>query len=142
LKIRRSAHKFNLLLSEFRMDSDAAPAAAQLTKMSGDVAVLFPETSRIREAMAIINSLEPKKLKVVVGRLCKAIGGKTANEVTVFSDSERTELLEHLRLSSSELETLLGACSFILEQSAYHLVKPADLSSQLQLLGMSEPQVN
>ena len=91
--------------------------------------------------MAIINGLEPKKLKVVIGRLCKAVGGKTARETSVFSESERTELLEHLRLSSSELETLLGACSFIFEQSAYHLVKPADLSAQLQLLGMGGSQV-
>ena len=109
--------------------------------MSDDVVVLFPETTRIREAMAIVNHLEPKKLKVVLGRLSKAIGVKTSVETTVFSESERVELLEHLHLNSSELETLLGACSFIFEQSAYHLVKPADLVAQLQVLGMAEPQV-
>jgi hypothetical protein len=109
--------------------------------MSDDVVVLFPETSRIREAMAIVNELDAKKLSVVLGRLAKAIGAKAMRETTAFSDSERQELLEHLHLTSSELDTLLGACSFILEQSSYHLVKPADLCAQLQVLGMGELQV-
>jgi hypothetical protein len=109
--------------------------------MSDAEVPLFPETARIREAMTIVNDLDAKKLNVVLGRLAKAIGAKTVRETTAFNESERQELLEHLHLTSSELETLLGACSFILEQSAYHLVKPADLSSQLQNLGMGELQV-
>ena len=105
-----------------------------------DAPVLFPETTRIREAMMIINNLEAGKLSVVLGRLAKSVGAK-GSIASVFDESERDQLQEHLHLSSGDLDTLLGACSFILEQSAYHLVKPINLFAELKVIGMGETQV-
>mmetsp|Transcript_19613 Transcript_19613/g.30731 ORF Transcript_19613/g.30731 Transcript_19613/m.30731 type:complete len:204 (-) Transcript_19613:172-783(-) len=98
-------------------------------------APLFQLTKRVREAVSLINALDESKLSVVVKRLVKGVGTKSES---VFSEGELEQLQEHLSLTSAELDTVLEACSFFLERSAYHVVKAPDLSAHLQAAGVAQ----
>mmetsp|Transcript_26974 Transcript_26974/g.52583 ORF Transcript_26974/g.52583 Transcript_26974/m.52583 type:complete len:208 (-) Transcript_26974:1366-1989(-) len=100
---------------------------------------LFSNTKRVREAISLMNGLDETKLSVVVRRLARALGDKEGSS-KAFSEEEVEQLQSHLGLSAVELSTVLEACSYIFEKTAYDLVKPADLSEQLQTSGMLAPQ--
>jgi len=93
---------------------------------------LFVLTRRVKEALGLINALEESKLSVIVRRLVKRIGEKGAP----FSATELEQLQEVLELAESQVDTVLEGCAFFLEQSAYHVIKPEQLSAHLQAAGM------
>mmetsp|Transcript_11797 Transcript_11797/g.28588 ORF Transcript_11797/g.28588 Transcript_11797/m.28588 type:complete len:206 (-) Transcript_11797:179-796(-) len=97
-----------------------------------DSDALFALTKRVREAVSLINSLDEGRLAVVVKRLARAVGGRAGPP---FSEEELEQLQTRLELSSADLSTVIEACSFFLEKSAYHVIKPPDLSAHLQAAG-------
>mmetsp|Transcript_28246 Transcript_28246/g.57031 ORF Transcript_28246/g.57031 Transcript_28246/m.57031 type:complete len:205 (-) Transcript_28246:139-753(-) len=96
---------------------------------------LFTVTKRVKEAILLINGLDESKMAVVVKRLTKYLGVKDEKP---FTEEEMEQLQQHLSVNASELDTVLEACSFFLERSAYHVVKSDDLSAQLQAAGLSQ----
>mmetsp|Transcript_41150 Transcript_41150/g.96750 ORF Transcript_41150/g.96750 Transcript_41150/m.96750 type:complete len:208 (-) Transcript_41150:220-843(-) len=96
---------------------------------------LFTVTKRVKEAILLINALDESKLSVVIKRLLKTLGMKGEKP---FTEEEMEQLQQHLSLNASELDTVLEACSFFLERSAYRVVKSDDLSAQLQAAGLSQ----
>ena len=58
-----------------------------------------------------------------------------------FTEEEEEKLQAAFVLDSKDLEIVLDASSFILEQAAYHSAKPAALTQQLQSLEVEEEKV-
>ncbi len=59
-----------------------------------------------------------------------------------FTADEEEKLQGALQLDPKELELVINTTTFILQQAAYHLVKPAVLKTQLAALGMEEEKVS
>eukprot|EP00960_Hanusia_phi_P057256 763515-Hanusia_phi.AAC.2 len=83
---------------------------------------IFNLTNRVREAVMLINDIQESKLAIMVRRLARKVGVKG----DAFSKEELAQLQEHLNVSANEIDTIVEACSFFLERSAYHVIK-ADL---------------
>ncbi len=59
----------------------------------------------------------------------------------MFTTEEEERLQSALDLEPKELELILTTSTFILQQAAYHLVKPAVFQPQLASLGLDEDKV-
>mmetsp|Transcript_36352 Transcript_36352/g.82924 ORF Transcript_36352/g.82924 Transcript_36352/m.82924 type:complete len:213 (+) Transcript_36352:1-639(+) len=90
---------------------------------------LFPLTKRFREAAAVINDLEVKRFPLVLTRIIKKLDIKGD---AIFSEDEEEQLQALLQLTPSELHTLVEACSFVFERSAYHQLSCEELRAQLE----------
>ncbi len=58
-----------------------------------------------------------------------------------FTSEEETKLQGALRLGPKELELVLDTTTFIFQQAAYHLAKPALLRTHLQSIELDEEKV-
>ncbi|GLG99422.1 hypothetical protein R5R35_011088 [Gryllus longicercus] len=81
-------------------------------------------TPRLQRAVEIINNLDSSKFPLLLNRIAQALqagsgGGK------VFTDEEEEKLQASLNLDHDSLKLLLESTSYIIEQAAYHMTKPA-----------------
>lgn len=58
-----------------------------------------------------------------------------------FNAEEQEKLLLALKLDPRGLELVLETTTFILQQTAYHIAKPAVLKEHLQNIGLNEEKV-
>jgi len=99
---------------------------------------LFGTNERFKSAVALINSVPPEKFPLVLQRIIQRLHIK--NEPP-FSEAEQTQLLNVLKLQSSELQTVLDSCSFIYEQAAYYGLAPDILSLHLEKVGIATAKI-
>mmetsp|Transcript_47445 Transcript_47445/g.148413 ORF Transcript_47445/g.148413 Transcript_47445/m.148413 type:complete len:208 (-) Transcript_47445:68-691(-) len=99
---------------------------------------IFNLTNRVREAVMLINDIQESKLAIMVRRLARKVGVKG----DAFTKEELTQLQEHLSVSANEIDTIVEACSFFLERSAYHVIKADLLSAHLQEAGLIPSHAN
>jgi COMM domain containing 10 len=72
-------------------------------------------------------------LAKILKRLCQEL------EISVaFSADEITKMHETLALEKNQVDIMLQTLSFILQQAAYHLVKPALLAEHLKSFGLDD----
>jgi COMM domain containing 10 len=72
-------------------------------------------------------------LAKILKRLCQEL------EISVaFSADEITKMHETLALEKNQVDIMLQTLSFILQQAAYHLVKPALLAEHLKAFGLDD----
>jgi len=93
-------------------------------------AQLFTLTSNFKSAIALINGLEVPRLPVILSRIIRRL--ETNTDEPPFSEVEEAQLIKVLDITASELNSVLEACSFIFEQSAYYQIGAATLGSQLE----------
>ena len=60
----------------------------------------------------------------------------------MFTAEEEERLQSALDLEPKELELVITTSTFILQQAAYHLVKPSAFKPQLASLGLEEDKVS
>eukprot|EP00298_Acanthocystis_sp_HF-20_P005245 c15484_g1_i1.p1 GENE.c15484_g1_i1~~c15484_g1_i1.p1 ORF type:complete len:207 (+),score=80.92 c15484_g1_i1:23-622(+) len=99
---------------------------------------MFPTTTRFKEGVEIVNSIDEKRLALILSRVIVKIDGKRER---IFSEKEETQLAEKFDLSTSSLKTLLGVVCFIFERAAFHNANPAKFKSELEKTGLGESQV-
>lgn len=59
----------------------------------------------------------------------------------MFTAEEEERLQNALQLEAKDLDLVIGTATFILQQAAYHLVKPTLFKPQLTALGLEEEKV-
>lgn len=59
----------------------------------------------------------------------------------MFTPDEEERLQGALQLEAKDLELVIDTTTFILQQAAYHLVKPSVFMPQLAALGLEEEKV-
>ncbi|XP_076350467.1 COMM domain-containing protein 10-like isoform X1 [Tachypleus tridentatus] len=100
---------------------------------------LFNKTSRLTHAIELVNGLDDSKFPLLLSRILQKIHLK---DEETFTPEEESKLQVSLSLDKLELKFVLECLSFILEQAAYHLVKPNVLSQQLEPLKMNEKKIS
>ncbi|XP_013789053.1 COMM domain-containing protein 10-like [Limulus polyphemus] len=100
---------------------------------------LFNKTSRLTQAVELVNGLDDSKFPLLLSRILQKIHLK---DEETFTPEEESKLQVSLSLDKLELKFVLECLSFILEQAAYHLAKPNVLSQQLKQLKMNEKKVS
>ena len=92
----------------------------------------------LRDAVALVNALQPKRVPLLLNRILTHLKEQTA---AVFNEDEIAQLCELFGLSNEAVHTLLDALSYIYEQAAYHLLSADKLKAQLSdVLQVAEPQ--
>ncbi len=76
---------------------------------------------------------------VLNGYLCTCMH---AQDERPFTAEEESKLQGALRLEAKELELVLDATTFILQQAAYHLTKPSLLKTHLLAIDLDEEKVH
>mmetsp|Transcript_28497 Transcript_28497/g.33703 ORF Transcript_28497/g.33703 Transcript_28497/m.33703 type:complete len:199 (+) Transcript_28497:18-614(+) len=99
------------------------------------MADLIAVTSRMKEAGALINTIDASKFPFLLTRIVQKL--HLRNE-SIFSDVEHEQLCGRFSLSDGELRTVLEALSYVFEQAAYHTIRPASLPDLLMETGMDE----
>lgn len=94
---------------------------------------IIPETPSIKAAVTHINSIDNSKFSRLLTRILQKLHLKERS----FSQEEEEKLQSALSLERHTLQLLLETVSFILEQAAYHNVKPASLRQQLENICIS-----
>lgn len=94
-------------------------------------------TNKLREAIQIINSLEPSKLELFLERV---LTGLQSPKRQIFSAKELTQLENILALTPNSLQILISASAFLFEQFAS--LKLSDLHEGLGEVGVSEDQID
>jgi len=93
--------------------------------MSTDIFVL---TTRLREAVKLLNSITSSKFVIVLAKLLTSV----ADKKKAFSDEEQEQLVQVLSFeNTNEIRTLLAACQFIFEQAVYYQLSDTALDNQL-----------
>lgn len=93
-------------------------------------------TNKLKEAVGIINTLDPQKLELFLERV---LTGLQSPKKQIFSAKELTQLENVLALSPGLLQVLIQASAFLFEQFAK--LKLSDLANSLEALGISPEQV-
>lgn len=99
---------------------------------------MFSETTSIKRAVDKINRIESPKYARILSRILQKIHLKDERP---FSEEEEEKLRGVLDLDSPDVTLVLETTSFIVEQAAYHLAKPTNLSQQLKNIGLNEEKV-
>lgn len=99
---------------------------------------MFSETTSIKRAVDKINRIESPKYARILSRILQKIHLKDERP---FSEEEEEKLQGVLDLDSPDVTLVLETTSFIVEQAAYHLAKPTNLSQQLKNIGLNEEKV-
>jgi hypothetical protein len=86
----------------------------------------------------LINGLEAGRFGVILGRILPKLHLK---EESAFTPEEVEKLPAALKLEPKDVELVLDTSTFILQQTAYHLAKPAVLGQQLQKIGLEEDKI-
>lgn len=93
-------------------------------------------TNKLREAISIINSLEPSKLELFLERV---LTGLQSPKRQIFSSKELAQLENILGLSPNSLQILIQASGFLFEQFAQ--LKISNLAEDLSALEIGEEQI-
>lgn len=99
---------------------------------------VFAQTSRFKECVELINSIDKQKLPLVVSRILEKLSQKSGE---VFTDKEEEQLKQLLSISAEQLNTLVSGCSYILDKAAYHNLTGEKLMGHLQSAAMDSDQV-
>ncbi|RVE67997.1 hypothetical protein OJAV_G00087560 [Oryzias javanicus] len=98
------------------------------------MASVLKETQSIKEGVTFINAVEVNKFSKLISRIVQKLhlkGEKT------FSEEEEEKLQVALSLDKRGLNLVLETTAFVLEQAAYHNIKPASLQQQLEGIHVS-----
>lgn len=87
-------------------------------------------TSRLQKAVSIMNGLDASKFPLLLSRITQAMQVGATNE-KAFSSEEEEKLQVSLGLEKEDLKLLLESTTFIIEQAAYYVTKPAVLKCHL-----------
>ncbi|XP_012725557.1 COMM domain-containing protein 10 [Fundulus heteroclitus] len=87
------------------------------------------ETQSIKEAVNFINTIDVNKFSRLLSRIIQKLHVKGER---TFSEDEEEKLQAALSLDKHALNLVLETAAFILEQAAYHSIKPASLQQQLE----------
>ena len=98
---------------------------------------LFVQTSRLTDAVTLMNSVSEKKLPL----LLKRIVTKLSQKGQVFSDAEQEKLAKMLKLNQGELSTILEASSYMFEKALYDSAKVSKFQKSLEAVGLEAPGV-
>ncbi|GFR32445.1 COMM domain-containing protein 10 [Trichonephila clavata] len=101
-------------------------------------APMFFKSARIQNAVTFINDLDSSKFPLLLTRILQKIHLKEE----VFTKEESAKLEISLSVDQEQLKLILQTLTFIFQQAAYHLAKPAVLSQQLQLLDINGEKVS
>lgn len=99
---------------------------------------LFQVTPSLKKAAGLINGLDAGRFGKILGRIIPQLHLK---EESAFSPEEIEKLPAALKLEPKDVELVLDTATFILQQAAYHLAKPAVLGQQLQKIGLEEDKI-
>ena len=97
---------------------------------------IFAENSeRLKKGVCLINQLENKKLLQILTRI---INKAHLKDAVIFTSEEKEKLEIALDLETSEVQTVLETVVFMIEQIAYHNIKPDGLEKHLEILSLTE----
>ncbi|XP_015910527.1 COMM domain-containing protein 10 [Parasteatoda tepidariorum] len=99
---------------------------------------MFVKSERIQKAVALINGLEPPKFPLLLNRILQKIHSKEE----VFTKEECSKLEVSLAVNQEQLKLILQTLTFIFQQAAYHVAKPAVLSQNLQQIDLNEEKIS
>ena len=93
----------------------------------------FAVTSRLKDAVALMNSTPEKKFPLLLGRIVT----KLSSAGSAFTVPEQEKLAKVMSLTSTELSTVLEAVAYIFEKAVYESAKPSKLQKALAGIGLS-----
>lgn len=93
-------------------------------------------TSKLKEAVQIINSLEPSKLELFLERV---LTGLQSPKRQIFTSKELSQLENILNLTPNSLQILISASGFLFEQFAQ--LKISNLQDDLLEVNIGEEQI-
>ncbi|XP_034780625.2 COMM domain-containing protein 10-like isoform X1 [Acipenser ruthenus] len=93
------------------------------------MAAIIKETQSIKQAVTLINGIDPGKFPRLLSRILQKLHLKAERS---FSEEEEEKLQSAFSLEKQDIQLILETVSFILEQAVYHNVKPASLQQQLE----------
>jgi len=99
---------------------------------------MFVKSARILEAVVLINGLEASKFPLLLTRILQKIHLKEE----VFTKEECSKLEISLAVNQEQLKLILQTLTFIFQQAAYHVAKPAVLTQQLQQIEISDEKIS
>jgi len=98
---------------------------------------LLELTARLKEAVTLINNVDPKRFPLLLSKIIKALHLKKAP----FTPQEEERLQELLGFGAGELHSLLESCAYIFEQSAYYSISSVVLEQQLKKVELDESKI-
>jgi len=87
----------------------------------------------------LMQGIDKNKFSLLLSRIVKTLHLKNEKP---FSDSEKQQLKNVLKLNENEVDVLIEACSFIFEQSAYYNLQPSSLQTHLEKAALKPEQVS
>jgi hypothetical protein len=105
---------------------------------AGEKMELFQVTPSLKKAAGLINGLEAGRFSKILTRIMPKLHLK---DEPAFSPEEIEKLPAALKLEPKDVELVLDTSTFIMQQAAYHLAKPAVLSQHLQKIGLEEEKI-
>jgi len=93
----------------------------------------FAVTSRLKDAVALMNATPAKKFPLLLGRIV----AKLSVAGSAFTDAEQEKLAKVMALTGAELSTVLEAVAYIFEKAVYEGAKPSKLQNALAGVGLS-----
>ena len=100
---------------------------------------IFAENSkRLKKGIGLINLLDNKKLLQILRRIINKVHLK---DDAIFTSEEKEKLEIALDLETAEVQTVLETVVFIIEQIAYHNIKPDGLEKHLEILSLTEEKM-
>ncbi|CAF0759596.1 unnamed protein product [Brachionus calyciflorus] len=97
------------------------------------------ETEQIKRAVDIINRIDTERFPLLLQRIALKIHSQTEAS---FKQDEIEKLEKSLDLSNEEIVLVIEILEFIFLQSAYELVKPGVLFTQLTKIRLNEDKAN
>eukprot|EP01087_Luapelamoeba_hula_P003840 TRINITY_DN1370_c0_g1_i1.p1 TRINITY_DN1370_c0_g1~~TRINITY_DN1370_c0_g1_i1.p1 ORF type:complete len:207 (-),score=51.71 TRINITY_DN1370_c0_g1_i1:427-1047(-) len=105
---------------------------------------LFNLTDRLRGAIALVASIDPRKLTMILQRIIKTVGtpkdSSTQQSATAFTPDEEARLPSVLNLSMPEIVALLDACTLLYEKAAYASLSATRFNEELRNAGVGGDQ--
>uniref|UniRef100_A0A3P9JCE8 COMM domain containing 10 n=1 Tax=Oryzias latipes TaxID=8090 RepID=A0A3P9JCE8_ORYLA len=98
------------------------------------MASVLKETQSIKEAVTFINTVDLNKFSKLISRIIQKLYLKGEKP---FSEEEEEKVQVALSLDKRGLNLVLETTAFVLEQAAYHNIKPASLQQQLEGIHVS-----
>jgi len=100
---------------------------------------LFGTNEKFKNSIALLNELSSEKFPLLLQRIMQKLDMKN---VPPFSSQEQTQLQNVFHLNLTQLQMILDASSFILEQAAYYGISSEILSIQLEKSGLTTEKIS
>ncbi|XP_034242360.1 COMM domain-containing protein 10 [Thrips palmi] len=89
-------------------------------------------TPKFQKGVTLINSIEPAKLRLLLNRIATFMQRDSVKGISSpFTEDEESKLEKSLGLQLKDVRLVIDTASLILQQSAYHIIKPDSLKSKL-----------